>query len=55
MAYVAVASIDLIAHIINIMRNPFYENSFQSKERIGWAPIFNTAQLPESRGLVVLE
>jgi hypothetical protein len=37
------------------MRNPFYENSFQSKERIGWAPIFDTAQLPESRGLVILE
>ncbi len=43
------------AYTFNIMRNPFYEDSFQSKERIGWAPIFNTAQLPESRGLVVLE
>jgi len=42
-------------YTFNIMRNPFYENSFQSKERIGWAPIFNTAQLPESRGLVILE
>jgi len=37
------------------MRNPFYADTFNPKERIGWAPIFFTAGRPESRGLVVLE
>ncbi|MDA0838187.1 MAG: DUF4838 domain-containing protein [Planctomycetota bacterium] len=39
----------------NVMRNPFYANTFNSKERIGWAPIFYTAGVPESRGMLVLE
>ncbi len=39
----------------NVMRNPFYANTFNSRERIGWAPIFYTAGVPESRGLLVLE
>ncbi|MBT3376187.1 MAG: DUF4838 domain-containing protein [Lentisphaerae bacterium] len=39
----------------NVMRNPFYADTFNPKERIGWAPIFFTAGRPESRGLVVLE
>lgn len=37
----------------NITRNPFYADTFNSTERIGWAPIFFTASRPESRGLVV--
>jgi uncharacterized protein DUF4838 len=43
------------AFTFNVMRNPFYADTFNSKERIGWAPIFFTAGRPESRGLVVLE
>jgi len=39
----------------NIMRNPFSANTFNPGERIGWAPIFLTAQLPESRGLLLLK
>jgi hypothetical protein len=42
-------------YTFNVMRNPFYADTFNSKERIGWAPIFFTAGAPESRGLVVLE
>ena len=40
---------------LNIMRNPFYADTYNPKERIGWAPIFFTASRPESRGLVMLE
>jgi len=43
------------AFTFNVMRNPFYADTFNPKERIGWAPIFFTAGRPESRGLVVLE
>jgi len=39
----------------NIMRNPYTANTFNPRERIGWAPIFLTAHLPESRGLLLLE
>ncbi len=39
----------------NIMRNPFYADTFNSSERIGWAPIFFTASKPESRGTLVVE
>jgi hypothetical protein len=43
------------AYTFNVMRNPFYGNTFNSKERIGWAPIFFTAGVPESRGLLIME
>jgi len=39
----------------NVMRNPFYADTFNSKERIGWAPLFFTAHNIESRGLIVFE
>ena len=39
----------------NIQRSPFHAKTFNPKERIGWAPIFFTAGLPESRGWLVLE
>jgi hypothetical protein len=39
----------------NIQRSPFQSKTFNPKERIGWAPIFFTATLPESRGLLILE
>ena len=39
----------------NLMRSPFTAKTFNPRERIGWAPIFFTASLPESRGLLILE
>jgi hypothetical protein len=39
----------------NIQRSPFHAKTFNPKERIGWAPIFFTAGVPESRGLLILE
>lgn len=39
----------------NIQRSPFHAKTFNPKERIGWAPIFFTAHVPESRGLLVME
>jgi len=39
----------------NIMQNPFEGDTFNSPERIGWAPIFYTAHKPESRALVIIE
>lgn len=39
----------------NIQRSPFHGNTFNPKERIGWAPIFFTAGFPESRGLLIME
>ncbi len=43
------------AFSMNIMQNPFEANTFNSPERIGWAPIFFTAHKPESRALVICE
>ena len=42
-------------YTFNIMRNPFTANTFNPKERIGWAPIFFTAGVPESRGTLIIE
>jgi hypothetical protein len=39
----------------NVCRYPFSADTFNSKERLGWAPIFFSASYPESRGLIVLE
>lgn len=39
----------------NIQRSPFHAKTFNPKERIGWAPIFFTAHVSESRGLLVME
>jgi hypothetical protein len=39
----------------NIQRSPFHAKTFNPKERIGWAPIFFTAQNADSRGLLILE
>ena len=30
-------------------------DTFNSPERIGWAPIFYTAHLPQSRALIIIE
>ena len=43
------------AFSMNIMQNPFEANTFNSPERIGWSPIFFTAQKAESRALVIVE
>jgi hypothetical protein len=43
------------AFSMNIMQNPFEGNTFNSPERIGWSPIFYTAQKAESRALVIVE
>jgi hypothetical protein len=37
----------------NISRYPFSADTFNSKERLGWAPSFFSASYPESRGLIV--
>jgi hypothetical protein len=37
----------------NVSRYPFSADTFNSKERLGWAPIFFSASYPESRGLAV--
>jgi hypothetical protein len=39
----------------NVCRYPFSADTFNSKERLGWAPIFFSASYPESRGLIVIE
>lgn len=39
----------------NIQRSPFHSKTFNPQERIGWAPIFMSATLPDSRGLLILE
>jgi len=39
----------------NIQRSPYYANTYTANERIGWAPIFFTAGLPESRGWLILD
>ena len=43
------------AFSFNIMQNPFEGKTFNSPERIGWAPIFYTAHYPQSRALVIIE
>ncbi|MHC4874358.1 MAG: hypothetical protein ACYTFY_21100, partial [Planctomycetota bacterium] len=40
---------------MNIMQNAFNANTFNSKERIGWHPIFFTAGLASSRGFIIIE
>ena len=40
---------------MNIMQDAFHANTFNSKERIGWAPIFYTAGKLDSRGLIFFE
>jgi hypothetical protein len=36
----------------NIARNVFTSNSYESDVTLGWYPIFYTATVPESRGLI---
>ena len=43
------------AFTFTVMRQVYHSNSYSPPERLGWAPLFLTASVPESRGLIILE